>query len=336
MAPKQGIIPLRPVGGREILAGAFTAVRRNPHATLGISAVVMIVYGVIAVLIAPHTVTTVFPGFTVGFIAAPAPSQPGAPGHIMLVNVVLVLLVGAMLFLLTGMLTAVIGHLVLGERISADQAWRTAFPRLLAMIGAVLLSGVPLAGIWGVYALTGIGIRLVTSAGPMVIFLVVAGVPLFAVTVWLMISFALALQAVVLERAGPRDALRRSFRLVRGGWWRVFGILVLTAIILGLVSDIIDLPLQILAVALTRNGLNPPIDAVIVSAVGRALAGTVTAPVLAGTSVLLYVDLRMRKEGLDTVLQTASHGDSATGSEFASLWRPPASFGRLPGHTPPG
>jgi hypothetical protein len=326
-APKQGIIPFRPVGGREILDGAFTAVRRNPRGTLGISAVVMIVYGVIAVLMAPHTMTAVFPGFAVGLIVAPAPSQPGGFGHTAPGKVVAVLLVGAMLFLLSGMLTAVIGRLVLGESISAGQAWRTAFPRLLAMTGAVLLAGVPLAGIWGVYALTGIGIRLVTSTGPTAIFFAVAGVPLFAVTVWLTFSFALALQAVLLEHAGPRTALRRSFRLVHGSWWRVFGILVLTAIILGVVSDIISVPLQILAVALTKNGLNPPIGAVIVSTVGKVLAGTVTAPVAAGASVLLYVDLRMRKESLDMVLRTASQSDSATGNEFVSLWRPPASSG---------
>jgi hypothetical protein len=327
--PKQGIIPFRPVGSREILDGAFTAIRRNLQGTLGISAVVMVVYGVIAVLVAPHTMTTAFPGFTVGLSVAPAPapSQPGGFGHTAPGKVVAVLLVGALLFLLAGMLTAVVGHLVLGESISAGQAWRTAFPRLLAMTGAVLLAGVPLAGIWGLYALTGIGIRLVTSTGPMLIFFVVVGVPLFAVTVWLMFSFALALPAVVLENAGPRTALRRSFRLVRGSWWRVFGILVLTVIILGVVSDIINLPLQVLAVALTKQGLNPPIGAVIVSTVGEALAGTVTAPVAAGASVLLYVDLRVRKEGLDMVLRTTAQSDSATGNEFVSRWRPPASSG---------
>ena len=68
----------------------------------------------------------------------------------------------------------------------------------------------------------------------------------------------------------------------------------LTAIIIGIMSDIINVPLQILAVSLVKNGPNPPVGAVIVSAVGQALAGTVAAPVLAGASVLLYVDLRMR------------------------------------------
>jgi len=42
-------------------------------------------------------------------------------------------------------------------------------------------------------------------------------------------------------------------------------------------------------------------------------------------AVLLYVDLRMRREGLDLVLQTAAaSGHTPTGDEFASLWRPGA------------
>src|SRR5262249_20374407 len=51
--------------------------------------------------------------------------------------------------------------------------------------------------------------------------------------------------------------------------------------------------------------------------------GAVARPISAGVAVLLYVDLRMRREGLDLVLQTAAgSGGAPTGDEFASLWRP--------------
>jgi len=59
--------------------------------------------------------------------------------------------------------------------------------------------------------------------------------------------------------------------------------------------------------------------------VGGVVAGAVARPISAGVAVLLYVDLRMRREGLDLVLQTAaSSGAAPTGDEFASLWRPGA------------
>ncbi len=39
-------------------------------------------------------------------------------------------------------------------------------------------------------------------------------------------------------------------------------------------------------------------------------------------TVLLYTDMRIRKEGLDLALQQASQSQGLTGDEFMSLWRP--------------
>src|SRR6266700_7483461 len=41
-APKPGVIPLRPVSMGEILDGSIATIRRNPKATLGFTAVVMV------------------------------------------------------------------------------------------------------------------------------------------------------------------------------------------------------------------------------------------------------------------------------------------------------
>jgi hypothetical protein len=51
--------------------------------------------------------------------------------------------------------------------------------------------------------------------------------------------------------------------------------------------------------------------------------GAITRPLLAGVTVLLYVDMRMRKEGLDLVLRDAAQNQQMTGEEFAGLWRAP-------------
>ena len=71
--------------------------------------------------------------------------------------------------------------------------------------------------------------------------------------------------------------------------------------------------------------------------IGAIAAGTVTRPITAGVTVLLYVDMRMRKEGLDLALRTASGtagrarptGQPAgrrgpPGDDFATVWRPPS------------
>ena len=50
----------------------------------------------------------------------------------------------------------------------------------------------------------------------------------------------------------------------------------------------------------------------------------VTRPISAGVTVLLYLDMRMRKEGLDLALQNAAGGQQMSGNEFETVWRPPA------------
>jgi hypothetical protein len=39
--------------------------------------------------------------------------------------------------------------------------------------------------------------------------------------------------------------------------------------------------------------------------------------------VLLYADLRMRREGLDLMLRDAAQNQALTGDEFSAVWQPP-------------
>jgi hypothetical protein len=66
------------------------------------------------------------------------------------------------------------------------------------------------------------------------------------------------------------------------------------------------------------------VAALIVSAVGSVVTATITRPFSAGVSVLLYADLRMRREGLDLMLRDAAQNQALTGDEFAAVWRPPS------------
>ena len=60
----------------------------------------------------------------------------------------------------------------------------------------------------------------------------------------------------------------------------------------------------------------------VIGAVGSIIAGAITQPISAGVTVLLYVDLRMRREGLDLALQTATSDGQAPEDDFATVWRP--------------
>jgi hypothetical protein len=150
----------------------------------------------------------------------------------------------------------------------------------------------------------------------------VLGVLLFLVAaVYLYVAFALAPPAVVLERQRVVSSLRRSRALVAGAWWRTFGILVLVNVIAQILAGIVSVPFSVAAVGtafFSGGDSNSPYEIVplMVTAIGSILAGAITWPFTAAATALLYVDLRMRREGLDMQLTRAAGlapaGQSAT------------------------
>ena len=132
-----------------------------------------------------------------------------------------------------------------------------------------------------------------------------------AVALWLYVRFSLAPCALVLERTGIGASLRRSAVLVRRDWWRVFGILLLTVVIGTFVSQVVQLPFSALGAGGFSAMFDPDTDvlgarSLVVSAIGGGLAATLVAPFTAGVRALLYVDRRIRAEGLDVSLSAAA------------------------------
>ncbi len=332
-APKPGVIPLRPIAVGEILDGAFTSIRRNPKATLGIAAIVLTISGIIT------TGLAIILSRMVGSVNLPTPGQTYTPrqeAHLVteLLAVVLptaavsVLLAFVVRLILTGLLTAVIGRSVLGYRITAGQAWHIALPRLPALLGATLLTLLIVIAPWIALAVLLIVLGAIGAPTGVVIALGVLGcLAAVVIDIWFWVMLSMSAPAVVLERQGPARSLSRSWRLVRSSFWRVLGILLLTVLIVAVAGSILQLPFGFVS-GLTggfpefAQALQPSLAGRIVSAIGSIVAGTVTVPISAGVTVLLYVDLRMRREGLDLVLQTVTGGGQPSGDEFATVWRP--------------
>lgn len=121
-------------------------------------------------------------------------------------------------------------------------------------------------------------------------------VPLVLLMVYL-VYWSVAVPTVMLEGSSPIEALRRSFRLVRHQWWRVFGISVVVGLVsLGL-ALVMSLPFQVISwiaapeAATTLSGA--------VEFLGELAVVLVVPPVGAIAGTLLYYDLRVRKEGFD-------------------------------------
>ena len=110
------------------------------------------------------------------------------------------------------------------------------------------------------------------------------GIPL---GIYFAVRWSLALQALVLENREPIGALSRSSELVKGDWWRVFGILLVFAL---LGQATVLLPMGILA-EVAGDSANPLVSLIIV---GVAPIPGILLMTLGPT--LLYYDLRLRKE----------------------------------------
>lgn len=120
---------------------------------------------------------------------------------------------------------------------------------------------------------------------------------------FLLVSLYLFWPAIVLEGKGPIDALKRSYNLVRGNWWRTFtvvsipvflliafylGTMFVIGIVLGVTTggDPTTLTSTVERTALIVHLLEVPVNAVSLALLYAVL-------------VVLYHDLKLRKEGGD-------------------------------------
>jgi hypothetical protein len=182
--------------------------------------------------------------------------------------------------------TAAILYLVMeeyaGRRPTVKQAFSFAFSRFVSLLGASLIVGL----------LVGLGLIMVCVPG-----------------IYFAITYVFVSQAVVLERLGASDAMTRSQELITGHRWRVFGILLLVVVAAIIIQVVVMqmlqffLPAQELIPAENKrpmiiiNPLNHIINTIILQIVS-ILFGTF----IAACTTLLYLDLRIRKEGFDLEL----------------------------------
>ncbi|MGI8795713.1 MAG: hypothetical protein ACR2IR_03860 [Acidimicrobiia bacterium] len=149
--------------------------------------------------------------------------------------------------------------------------------------------------------------------------------------VWLAVAYSLAVPALLIEDARGWQALTRSFRLVRGRWWPTFGVLLLGYLLITIVQSVLTLPVVGLILA---GGDDPN---VFVFIVGSTITGTIstilTTPFLVAVLVVIYVDLRVRKEGLDLQLMAQRVGAPTPAPGDVPQWV--AGRDKIPGAAPP-
>ncbi|NJP66174.1 DUF7544 domain-containing protein [Streptomyces spiramenti] len=302
-AAKPGVIPLRPLGVGEILDGAVSTARAHWRPVLAIAlgiALLTEAMGVIASRLwlnsEAMTALETNPDPTEQEVLDALSSGLFA-GSLMAVTA----MIGSVLA--TAMLTIVVSRAVLGHGVTVGEAWADSRGRLLRLFGLVVTVGLATA-------LPVVALVLMTAAtgmGPFVVVGVLAGL---ALAVWVWVSLSLAAPALMLERQGVFTAMRRSWHLVTGSWWRVFGIQLLILLLILLVTSIVQVPTTMLAALFTESPstLAPSTEwtPLLINGVGAVLGSVIALPLTAGVTALLYMDRRIRREALDLELARAA------------------------------
>jgi hypothetical protein len=104
--------------------------------------------------------------------------------------------------------------------------------------------------------------------------------------------FTFGSTVLVVEGRKGSKALRRSWRLVKGSFWKVVGTFLLATLLSSIVESILSVPGTIAFFAIGPAGWP-------LYAIGLSLAAIVTTPFTTLITVLLYFDLRIRKEAFD-------------------------------------
>jgi len=302
-----GIIPLRPLTVGELFNGAFQAVRVNPQTMFGFAFAVMAVVGLVQAFFASSSTSSLTRALTSGDTDDLVYSLGSSMGSFAADGLTLL----ATAFL-SGMLALTVWDAVLGRKSSPADAWHRFSPRFVPVLLATLLIGIiEFVAIVVVLLVFLIPFFLVVvntasarsydsaSAGIggalSIIFLMI--VALIVIACFLTVKFAFTSSAVVLEGLGPVDAMKRSWSLSKGSFWRILGriwlIGIVTTLITSVLGAVVGAILGVGANAAESLGL-----LVAFSAFVSALLSAVVIPVQSSFYTLMYLDERMRKENL--------------------------------------
>ena len=313
--PKLGLIPLRPLDLGTILGASFRVLRRNPKPTFG--AALLIQGGVYLLLI------LVVAGVGFGALSRINSSgaknadqiTAGATGLVVVASIIPGLLSVIATAVLQGIIVLEVSRGAVGEKLTFRSLWKRARGRIGALIGWAALLVLASTVVVGIIIAIIVFLAANLGTGGVIAAVLIGIFAFFGLTVlfvWLGTKLALVPSVLMIERMGIRGSIARSWSLTEGYFWRTFGISALVTVIVFVVSQVVSLPLNFIAPI--AGGLIDPQGqkgggAIVLVAVLSVLVvviavvfQSITSVVQSATTALIYLDLRIRKEGLDLEL----------------------------------
>jgi hypothetical protein len=142
----------------------------------------------------------------------------------------------------------------------------------------------PLLGYWTLFFIT-LGLAVLLCIAPVALWL------------WVFVGWIAVTPAMFVENIGLGTAMGRSWNLVKGRWWRTFLILLLMYIVWYVAGIALGAFIQLAQFALLI--VLSPVIATGVAVAASQLISAVLNPVMQILIVLIYFDLRVRREALD-------------------------------------
>ncbi len=321
------MIPLRPLGLGDVLAGAFTVFRRNARVLLLWSLLLSGVLGLASTVattlgqrsLQERMLSAIGTGTGTG--SGPGSDADAITAGSVTLYILLALGVPFLAFLARGFLVAPVavdtGQRVLGRRGTFRGLWALLEGRRLSVLWWMLLQLAAGAVIGAVFVAVLIGFfgalgATDTAIGGFFLALLGLGLVFGLLVAFFATRFAFTVPTIALEGRGVFSAAAQSWRLTRGAFWRTFGILLLVQIAFSIVAGIASTPLT-LGVSLFSGVFDPlgqttgrpgglSAGAVVALVVGSLLTIAVqciTDVLSASVTTFLAIDRRIRTEALD-------------------------------------
>lgn len=331
-ASRPGIIPLHPLSFGTILGRAFSALRSNPRVLLGFALVVqtlayiVVFAAVLGIAFASFTRLDTLPPGSDDYNAVFA----GSIAITLIAGLVLGLAAGALGVIVQGIVVTEVAHAAVAERLTLGALWRQVKPIAWRLIGYSFLVILVLVATFAIVA-TGV-VALSAAVGPAAFVLLLVILPVaIVVTWWLMIKLLLVPAAIILEHATIGRALSRSWTLTRGRFWSSLGVIFLISMVFGFVAQAVSIPFSLLGSGLgtiiAPTGAPEPTAIIGIIATGLVtqvvtlLIQSVAVVVQSTATAIIYIDCRMRHEGLDLDLLTYVERRDAGATDLPDPYR---------------
>jgi len=300
-AAKAGIVPPRPLELGDIFGGAFRAVRFAPLTMFGLTLAVLMIAQLL--------------GLGLGWVLARQFGESVIPGEGVDIETMSVLSWSSVVAILANSLTSIVVGMGLTYTVfQAVSARRVTPVEALQRMGARLWAALAYSAVTGlaIAVAAGLGFAVLTPlfSGSNEVRLV-AVVPLLILpagilATWIGTKLLLAPCAIAIEGLGPFRAIRRSWQLTRGLFWRLLGINLLASVIISLASSTVG---TVFTFAGSLLSLQDADLAFLAMTTLSTLASTMLSlPLMNAVTALLYIDARIRREGFDLQLSEALYG----------------------------